>query len=192
MTVNYRDLIQATTAKMFNVRDELQNLSVEEIRKHQPKRNFSICCGNITGDINLSNIIRSAVIFGADKVFIIGRKSFDRRGMVGANNYIDIEFIGGMIDENTPDWDKGIEHILASKYTPKFVETGGKQMGTAITWGKPCFIFGNEGIGIPENIIEKYPGIDIITVPQYGVMRSLNVASCAAIVMSKFNDFLGY
>lgn len=187
--MDYRTLIDQNNANFFNVRDDLKSLSVEEIRKHQPKHNFSVCCGNVTGDMNLSNIIRSAVIFGANKVYIIGRKKFDRRGMVGANNYIDIEFVGGMIDELTPDWTGGLTKIQEDGYDPVFVETGGKSMNRSILAKKPCFIFGNEGMGIPNKILRDYSHLDIVTIPMYGVMRSLNVASCAAIVMADYNKF---
>jgi tRNA G18 (ribose-2'-O)-methylase SpoU len=187
--VDYREIINQNNQNSFNVRDDLKSLSVEEIRENQPKHNFSICCGNITGDMNLSNIIRSAVIFGADKVYIIGRKKFDRRGMVGANNYIDIEFVGGLVDELTLDWKAGLIKIQNDGYDPVFVETGGKSMDSSILGKKPCFIFGNEGMGIPSEIIDEYSHLDLVTIPMYGVMRSLNVASCAAIVMADYNKF---
>jgi tRNA G18 (ribose-2'-O)-methylase SpoU len=48
----------------------------------------------------------------------------------------------------------------------------------------PLFIFGEEGCGIPKSILDhcNHHGM-IVEIPQFGSVRSLNVASAASIVM---------
>ena len=67
--MNYNEKIIENNLNAFNVRDELQNLPIEQIKNYQPKNGFAICCLNILGDLNIGTTIRSAVMFGADKVF---------------------------------------------------------------------------------------------------------------------------
>lgn len=188
--VNYREVIQnIEVAKSFNVKDELQHLPVEQIRKYQPKNNFAIACMNITGSLNIGNITRSAVLFGAQKMFIFGRTKYDKRSTVGAENYIDIETHSCMIDPLTIDYDHAINYIDTT-HLPVFVE----YTNTAIDINEyrfsemctPCFIFGNEGFGIPDEILSKYSNFDVVKINQYGVMRSLNVATTAGIVMHTY------
>jgi len=51
----------------------------------------------------------------------------------------------------------------------------------------PCLVFGNENSGIPTCLTDKYLCFHI---PQRGVIRSLNVASAAAVAMYEFSKYL--
>ena len=84
-----------TTLNDWNVADEFKNMNLEEIRAIQKIESLPFAVGalNLTGGLNLGSIIRSAVIFGAEKFYIIGKRRYDRRSTVGAQNYIDIEYI---------------------------------------------------------------------------------------------------
>lgn len=192
--IDYRKLLQDVEVKnAFNVRDDLKSFDVGYIKNLQPKFNYAIACFNVTGSLNVGNMVRSAVLFGADKVFILGRQKYDKRSTVGAENYIDIDTQNFMLDEVNIDYKSAID-MIAETYTPVFIEYHKKSvkfndyMNDSYV-AKPCFIFGNEGMGIPEEILEttEYP---IVKINQYGVMRSLNVAVAAGIVMSKYTDWL--
>jgi len=73
-----------------NVVDHLAWMTDEEIitKLDQNKQNLSLLLVNIEYDNNIGNIIRSANAFGVDKVYIYGRKKFDRRGSVGAEFFM--------------------------------------------------------------------------------------------------------
>jgi tRNA (cytidine/uridine-2'-O-)-methyltransferase len=45
-----------------------------------------------------------------------------------------------------------------------------------------CLVFGNETMGMPERILEKYPD-RCYTIPMSGKVRSLNLATAAGIVL---------
>jgi len=180
------------TLNDWNVADEFKNMTLEEIQTIQKRESLPFAVGalNLSGGLNLGSIIRSAVIFGAEKFFIIGKRRYDRRSTVGAQNYINIEYI----EEDVSDIE-GQKHILdkiGEDYSPIFIEHG----GTDITsqefqhWNRCCFIFGEEGTGIPETMIDiarQYAHDEnrVLTIDQIGVLRSLNVSAAAAIVMHK-------
>ena len=180
-----------TTLNDWNVADEFKNMSLEEIQAIQRRESLPFAVGalNLTGGLNLGSIIRSAVIFGAEKFYIIGKRRYDRRSTVGAQNYINIEYI----EEDVTDTEgqKRILDKIGDDYNPIFIEQG----GTDITsqefqhWDRCCFIFGEEGTGIPTSMIDLARQNNdtgrVLTIDQIGVLRSLNVSAAAAIVMHK-------
>lgn len=175
----------------FNVRDEFKNLELTEIQDIA-KNNlnpFAVCSLNIDGGLNISTIIRSAHNFGCMEVIVFGRTRFDRRGMVGSQNYTNITKVQGL-DSSELDCNKFSELMEFRKYEPIFIETGGIPL-TSFKWSTciqyngiiPCLVFGNENSGIPESLIKTQLNPIIVSVPMIGVQRSFNVASCASIVM---------
>lgn len=170
--------------KKLNVHDHLQSMEYQQILEVQRKETlpFAVAAYNVVGDLNTSNIVRSAVVFGAQKfIYICSKRKFDRRGCVGAQNYIDIEHYNDSI--------KAIEAIMEN-YTPVFIEQGGEDIACAdfYGWAKPpCLIFGSESDGLPGVYlsIAKNHNLPVYSICQIGVIRSLNVASAAAIAMWK-------
>lgn len=170
----------------FNVHDDLKSLDLEGLINYQRESSlpYAVCCLNLTGDLNLGVILRTACIFGASKAIIFGKRRYDRRSTVGAQNYLDLHRYDGL-DENEmycPVKFAAVmeEHNLA----PIFVEQGGEDLmdhnSTLIDDLMPCYVFGNEGDGIPESLIGDSPKLSI---DQVGVLRSLNVAAAASIVI---------
>jgi hypothetical protein len=90
--INYQKIIRDTASKHFNVADVYKNNSyqknVEICRKDRLP--FSVGTINITGELNVGMMIRSACLFGAEKFYTFGRKKYDKRSTVGAENYLDI------------------------------------------------------------------------------------------------------
>jgi tRNA G18 (ribose-2'-O)-methylase SpoU len=187
--VNYKELIKEKT-NTWNIREDLKGLELEEVQYLQPKLPFSVCCANILGDLNVGNIVRSSVIFGATEVFITGRMKLDKRSFVGAENYIKINRFDFLKNETEIDYDQTIAEIVAAGYQPVFVEDSPKAISYSDipTNYNPCFIFGNEGFGIPNGVIDNYKGIPCVSIKQIGVMRSLNVSAAAAIVINNFSE----
>lgn len=169
----------------FNVIDEYQHLNEEELRAIADTRRlpYAVALANITGDLNTGTIIRSACVMGADKVLTFGRRKYDRRSTVGAHHYIDVMSYTMSQDTEDFDWATVMQTIRVNGYTPVIIEQGGIPLYHMHTDHIPspiCLVFGAEQTGIPEEICrEEY----WYSIPQPGIVRSLNVSAAASIAM---------
>lgn len=189
---NYSEIRKQLEEQELNVRDELKHLSHEEhLQLHDESRlPYAVACINLTGDLNIGSIVRSAALLGCETVFIYGRKKFDKRGLVGAHNYQRIEQITIDLPDELGDFPPDINYEILIQtleglgYTPFGLETGGARIDqmafTEIV--SPCIVVGNENMGLPDYLRKKLP---LVSIPQSGVMRSLNVGVSAAIAMSE-------
>jgi len=189
---NYSEIRKQLEQQELNVRDELKHLSHEEhLQLHDESRlPYAVACINLTGDLNIGSIVRSAALLGCETVFIYGRKKFDKRGLVGAHNYQRIEQITIDLPDELGDFPPDINYEILIQtleglgYTPFGLETGGARIDqmafTEIV--SPCIVVGNENMGLPDYLRKKLP---LVSIPQSGVMRSLNVGVSAAIAMSE-------
>jgi len=174
-----------TTMYEFNVHDHLKNYDVPTLKgiTDRDRLPFAVCIINLVGDLNTGIIIRTANLMGAEKVFVFGRRRYDRRSTVGSHNYVDVVQYGGFDDDGYVDPVKFHKLMTENNYTPVMIETGGDCI-TSFTTDKldrkPCLVFGNEGEGIHPDIIRQGK---IYSIPQRGVIRSLNVSSAASIAM---------
>ncbi len=200
MTINFKDEIEKDMRESgFNVHKRYDHLSVPELQYvcNKDRNPFAVCALSVTGDLNIGSMIRTASLYGAAKFYIFGRLKYDRRGVVGATNYIEVEAIDGLVKEDNGEligFDSSLfwATMITSPYTPVFVEQGGDVLGK-FNWNsyldpnkiKPCLVFGNENRGIPDNILNHGPFSRsfIVSIPQCGVIRSHNVSVASGIVM---------
>jgi tRNA G18 (ribose-2'-O)-methylase SpoU len=181
----------------FNVKDEYKHLSVEELKKIQESHAlpFRVCALNVEGDLNVGMMARSAALLGVEKFYVFGRRKIDRRSLVGAQNYLPIERVEGLDADGNVDHDKFVEFCEKENLYPVLLEHGGNFIDS-IRWTKLapagktlCLVFGNESNGFPESFRKKYFTVSIY---QFGVLRSFNVAAAAGIAMwqcsNQFHD----
>ena len=175
-------MIESDSCK-FNIIDELKNLSLDDVKAIQKAESlpFAVATVNVADDLNISNILRSAVVFGAKEFILVEKKRFDRRDCVGAQNYIQI---------NQQEDSLEALNYMIENYEPMFIEQGGEDLYCQdfYDWDKPpCLIFGSESKGLPREYLDLAPHykIPIISIAQVGVLRSLNVTAAAAIAMWK-------
>lgn len=182
---------------MWNVQDCYKGLPLEVLQEKQKELSlpFSLCVVNVNGDLNVGNIIRTGCVFGAEKIFVFGKRRYDKRSCVGSYNYVTVECIEADLnsDENQNGNGNGNgngNEILFStlekySYEPVFIEQGGSFLHETnlSSFSRPCFIFGNEGKGFSDEFIGDKPRISIA---QRGILRSLNVANTAAIICHSY------
>lgn len=187
-------------SKFFNIHDELKSKTLIEVRAIQKAASFpyAVCGINIDSSLNIGTMIRSACLMGAEKFIIFGKRKYDRRACVGAQNYIEIEKVDGMIGE-TNDLNQEVfySYMDMNNYIPVFIEQGGEKLNFMKTFfdeiysngKKPCLILGSESFGIDKALLAKAKYI--LSIHQIGVIRSLNVSSACSIslyqAMSCFN-----
>jgi tRNA G18 (ribose-2'-O)-methylase SpoU len=166
-----------------NVVDEFKDLPNEEIKKRLQETAFpyAVCFENWINDFNLASGFRNANAFNAQGLYYVGNKKFDRRGMCGIHNYMDIEFL------------PTIEDLL--KLKNKYIFVGIDNIGNAkpltdYQWQpNTLMIFGSEAVGLTPGMQALCQ--EMVYIPQYGSIRSLNAATASGIVMNDFVSKIG-
>ena len=134
-------------------------------------------------------MIRSACLFGAEKFYIFGRKKYDKRSTVGAENYIDIvqyAYDAPIGADESILYDL-LELKLENNYDMILCEQGGYEINSIQYENlknrikNPLFLFGSESFGIPRSIMRN-PNFHKVSIPQRGVLRSFNVSAAMNIV----------
>lgn len=183
----------------LNVRDDVRDLSTDQLRQLSEDSGLPWCLMllNLTGELNIGTMIRSGHLMGVHTVFLLGRRSFDKRGLVGANHYTRIERIWAVTPQLELDPLIFEQTCVQHKLIPICVEQGGTNcfdmpwqriVGSILDKDhKPVLVMGPENGGIPASMqeIALRLGGGITSIPQRGVMRSFNVSQAFAIVISQ-------
>jgi len=166
-----------------NVVDRFKEVPTEEIRAELQRtaHPFAVMMAQIEGDFNFGSVLRSANAFNAKEGFYFGKRGWDRRSALGAQNYTPLTHLR-TLDEIKE---------LKNRYTFVALEnTGGTTPMSTFKWPeKSLLIVGEESLGIPEDVLML---CDVrVEITQYGSIRSLNASVAASIAMydytSKFN-----
>lgn len=166
------------SAWQYNVIDKFKDKTVSQIKSElaETANPFAVCMEHIIGDFNFGTVIRNANAFNAKEVFYVGDKKWDRRSALGTYNYTDVTWLS-TIDEFIK---------LKDKYTIIGIDNipGAKSINDYPFKKDTLFIFGEEGVGITP--IMQSMCNDMVYIPQYGSVRSLNVGTASGIVMHQF------
>jgi tRNA G18 (ribose-2'-O)-methylase SpoU len=188
--VNYSDIIKDTASNHYNVRDEYKENSYEQnvAITLSEQRGFSVGAINITGELNIGMMIRSACLLGAENFYIFGRKKFDKRSTVGAEKYINIvQYTFDDPIHADAEINERLEYLMKWN-TVVLCEHGGTEVGSYKAkqkykeeFTKPIFVFGSESNGLPDVVIQNRHFYKL-TIPQRGVLRSFNVSAAMNII----------
>jgi tRNA G18 (ribose-2'-O)-methylase SpoU len=148
--------------------------------------NYSVVCCNIGNDFNIATVIRNANAFLAKEVVIYGHKKYDRRGTVGTHHYTNFRHVKGIDDLNSYFEKTFSEHENKVKLLGIDNVREAKNVNTF--YFDPdihyVMIFGQEQIGVPKEVLSICD--DVLYIPQYGSVRSINVGSASAVVMNSY------
>lgn len=176
----------------FNVNDSLKTLSKEEIKEYYANNAIDAAAAmfHILGDFNLGSLIRSANFFGfKEALYIGGKKSYDKRSTVGTYNYIPTKYMSSE-DDFLEYVENKYSIVCIENNIPEFsYKTVSLFDDTVFDNLKhpPIFIFGEEQAGISNRML--FESDRIITIPDYGTVRSLNVGCCASTVFSFYRKY---
>ncbi len=180
--------LQEPTLLKYNVHTPFQQFPVEKLQQISKATALpvSLMLYNLHGDMNIGMSIRTAVILGCSDVYIVGRRKYDRRSEVGAKHYIQVHRY------------TSIDHqfFQENKLLPIFIEQGGvpleefsfkPYLPTKLEPGwKLVFVMGSESFGLPVPLLKAVKA-PILSISQYGIMRSLNVSIAASIVLYEYS-----
>jgi tRNA G18 (ribose-2'-O)-methylase SpoU len=190
------DYIMDPAADTRNVADEFKGMSTDAIRlAMQPRRTQLINVAmNLTHEFNKSACLRAAEAHGS-KLFVFvnkvndqdptnpeGVRKWDKRGAVGMANYHNIR--------HTVDWKALFAEYRAEGYAIYAVDNniafGEPQVIYNTTFPeKTMFVYGEEGLGLSDEMLKACDAM--VYIPQFGVVRSLNISQAAAICMYEYS-----
>lgn len=170
----------------MNVHDHLKTLTVAEIKTHYQNHTIPAAAAmmHVSGDFNLSTLIRNSNFFGYEKVMYVGgKKQYDRRGCVGTHNYIDVNFI--------KTEEEFVKKVREQNYTIIAIENNvdhpSKNFFDFVDAvdvnkiGRVVFVFGEEQQGLSDYML--YNSDHILYIPANGTVRSLNAGTASGIVL---------
>jgi len=158
-----------------NVLDKYRYWTNEAIKEDLNAQNhpLQIAIENWQHDFNIGTIVRSANAFNVEAIHIIGRRRWNRRGAMVTDKYVNIIHHNSIADfiASVPD-----RKLIAVDIT-----SGATPLSKAILPKKAVLIFGGEGPGLSEELLEKVD--DLVFIEQFGSTRSINVGVAAGIIM---------
>lgn len=171
----------------MNVHDHYKNLAVDEIAADYLSKAApaAVAMSHISGDFNFASVVRNANFFGLRQVFYIGGgKKYDRRATVGTHNYIPVQYFEG--------FDEFFAYIK-DLYVPVALENNiavKTENLFEFNWPKnPCILVGEEMLGLSLNVLTRCQ--NVVTIPAYGTVRSINVSTAAGLAMGFYRQQRG-
>lgn len=163
-----------------NVIDYYKTWETEAIRADlDTKRSeMVIICMNLTSDYNKASVVRNNNAFLGREVWMVGKKRFDKRGTVGTHNYEHVK--------HTEDWQGLFAELRDQGYKIVGVDNveGARNVAYAPMEKFTAFVFGEEGLGLSEHMLDNVD--EILYIAQGGSVRSLNVAVAAGIIQHHY------
>lgn len=187
--------VETETLDNRNVSDEFKHMSTEMIRMSMQSRRVPAVnvAMNLTHDFNKASIVRANEAFAFKEIVFINRvnenspdslegvKRYNRRGTVGMHNYANMRHVvdwASLFDAYRSDGYK----IFAVDNTPEF---NPKAVYSVVFPAKSVFVYGEETLGLSSEMVSACDAI--VYIPQFGVVRSLNVAQAASVVMYEYS-----
>lgn len=160
-----------------NVPDEYRYWRLDAIVAELDTRRLplQVAIQNWEHDFNIGSIVRTANAFNVERLHIIGRRRWNRRGAMVTDRYLHLEH-----HATTAEF---LAWLAEHEVVPIGVDNlpGSVPLETAQLPQRCCLIFGSEGPGLTDELVAGCERLVAIT--QYGSTRSLNAGAAAAIAM---------
>jgi tRNA (guanosine-2'-O-)-methyltransferase len=169
---------------VHNCLQDIPNQTVQTIAK-QLSIPLAVLLLNLDGNMNIAMSIRSAVALCCSDIYIVGKRQYDSRGAVGAKNYIMIHRYKEINPAQFFQENKLLPILIEQVGTPIEEFTFKPYFEEAMQGYKPVIIMGSEGEGIPQEWLSLRLG-PRVTIPQMGVLRSLNVSIACSIILYEY------
>jgi tRNA G18 (ribose-2'-O)-methylase SpoU len=139
------------------------------------RHDYHVAIENWQHDFNIGSIVRTANAFLANRVHIVGRRKWNRRGAMVTDRYQHVDM--------HPSVPAFTEWATSAGLTIVGVDNlpGARPLETA-TLPRACvLVFGQEGPGLSSEM--RYACDVTLSIAQFGSTRSINAGAAAAIAM---------
>ncbi len=159
-----------------NLIDKFKGMQNEQVfdELSRSRNSLEVAIENVEHDFNIGSIVRTANSFNVNKVHIIGRKKYNRRGAMCTDKYLEIIHHASVEDFLKSQKDR--ELVAIENNTPRAKELHTKEFSSNTT-----LILGSENSGITEELLSHAD--DVRYIESFGSTRSVNVGAAAAIAM---------
>ncbi len=160
-----------------NVLDKYHYWKVEAIKEDLNKTRvpLEIAIENLTRDYNMGTIVRCGNAFNVNRVHIIGRKQWNKRGAMVTDLYMNILYHDDVAAFKAA-MDKESREIIAVDIVPE-----AKELSKSTLPEKSVLVFGAEGPGLSKELLKVAD--QIVMIEQFGSTRSINVGVAAGVAM---------
>lgn len=168
-----------------NVIDRYKEFSHEQIVADLDTRRTDLVnvVINLSNDFNKSSVIRAHNAHNGRLVVVAGKRKYNRTGSIGSHNYIHVVHVADPIDAICALVEDGYS-VSAVDNVPEF---NPQPIGSVKLPKKTAFVYGEEGLGLTREMVEACNG-PTVYLPQFGSIRSINVAQMAAIAMFVYDQ----
>ena len=162
-----------------NLIDKFKGQTNEQVKTELNKSRtpLEIAIENLEHDFNIGSIVRTANSFNVQKVHIIGKKKYNRRGAMCTDKYLEI--LHHPTIEEFLETQKGRELVAIENNLER-----AKPLKNKLFEQNTTLIFGSERDGITKELLKKAK--DIRYIESFGSTRSVNVGVAAGIAMYEY------
>lgn len=164
-----------------NVLDEFKEHAHAEIVEQLDERGveLEIAVENTIRDGNMGSIVRTANAFGVRVVHVIGRKQWNKRGAMATDKYLHVLYHASVSAFSSWAQQRG-KVLKALECNVSSTSIYDAELPKNMIW-----VFGQEGPGISDELLAVCD--EVITIPQLGSTRSMNVGHAAAIAIFEWS-----
>ncbi len=160
-----------------NLLDKYRYWKVDAIKEDldQNRLPLEIAIENLTRDYNMGTIVRCANAFNIQRVHIIGRKQWNKRGAMVTDLYMNILYHDD-VQAFKAMMDKEQREIIAVD-----IVDGAEELSKVALPKASVLVFGAEGPGLSKKLLGAAKRT--VMIEQFGSTRSINVGVAAGIAM---------
>lgn len=162
-----------------NLVDKFKGQTNEQVKAEldESRTPLEIAIENVEHDFNIGSIVRTANSFNVQKVHIIGKKKYNRRGAMCTDKYLEIVHHPTVTDFLKTQANR---ELIAIENNTKDARPLHEKRFTLNT----TLIFGSENNGITKGLLAK--AHEIRYIESFGSTRSVNVGVAAGIAMYEY------
>ncbi len=161
-------------------REKYKPFNLDDIIKNNEK-SLIVVADQITDQNNLGNIIRTALLIGADGLLISEHSSADINDVTSLTSSGAVEVLKYHVSKNI---NRSIEVLKKSGYWTYSLDMSGQEINKDFKFdNKSVIIVGSEGKGIRKNILSKsdfkicIPQLNVNGIDSYNAANSLAIAA---------------